>query len=194
MVQPRAELPDGTGSYRSDGDRCARRAYDDDKQSTLAMQTESDFQAVFGEWLQAQREMLDEWGRTVQSARTDEGKRMVEEMMRAWRTSVEDTLEMQRSWATAFAKELESMDGLSGDVATRMRESAEGLSQWAEAQSDLWGEWFSMAGEVVQGEARSAGEDIVATATAAMQTGISRLMDANRRIMQRMDEASRKRS
>jgi hypothetical protein len=158
------------------------------------MRTESDFQAVFSEWLQAQRALLDEWGQTLQSARTEEGKRMVEEMMGAWRKSVEETLEMQRSWATAFAKEVESMDGLSGEVASKMRESAEGLSRWAEAQSDIWGEWFTMASDVVPSEARSAGEDIMATAAMAMQTGINRLMEANRRIVQRMDEASKTRS
>jgi hypothetical protein len=156
------------------------------------MRRESNIEAMFTEWLRTQRALIDEWAGTLDGVNTDEGRRMVEEMMRTWRKSVEETLEMQRAWASAFAKEIEGMDGISGDTAARIRESAEGFGKWADAQRDIWGEWFSMASDVVPHEARSAGEDLVKTASAAMQVGLARLVEANKRITERMNEMGKR--
>jgi hypothetical protein len=158
------------------------------------MNSQSDITSMFNEWIRAQRALLEDWGRTIDSARSEDSKRMVEGMMGAWRKSVDETLEMQRAWARAFAKEVKSMDGVPADVAERVQRSADEFTEWASAQRDVWGEWFEMAGNVVPEEARSAGEDLMRTAATAMQAGFTRLLEANQRILERMDDAAKRRS
>lgn len=117
---------------------------------------------------------------------------MIEEMMRAWRKSVDETLEAQRAWARSFADEVGAMEGVPADVAAQIRKSADEFAAWADAQGEVWGEWFSIAREIVPDEARSAGQDVTRLAFAAMQQGFERISDANRRIVERMDEASKR--
>jgi hypothetical protein len=156
------------------------------------MRNEGDIGAVFTEWITAQRALLEEWGRTFDSGGTAESRQMIDEMMRAWRRSVDETLEMQRDWARAFAQEVEAMDGVPGDVAERVRKSTDEFVEWASAQREVWGSWFDMASDIVPEEARSAGEDLMKTAATAMQTGFSRLVEANRRIVERLDDAAKR--
>jgi hypothetical protein len=154
------------------------------------MQETRDAQKAFEEWIRMQRELIEEWNTRLEAQSTDEVRRLVDDMLEAWSESVDRSIEMQQTWAREFAREVETMDGVTGDVASRIRQSAESFGDWAEAQRGIWAEWFNVVRDIVPEESRSAGRDLGALAAVAMQQGIQRIQEANDRIAKRMRETS----
>ncbi len=121
-------------------------------------------------WAETQQTLLTNWLNTVQSAGANPGAAVWNQMVTAWQTSVQQTLDAQKRWIHTWTESIESLAGKTGSSAElnqQVRLGQDLLLRWTEAQQQFWQLWFDAAKNLTS--AQQSSETGVQTAQGLMQ-------------------------
>ncbi len=132
-------------------------------------------------WAETQQTLLTNWLNAVQGVGTSPGTALWGQLISAWQSSVQQTLEAQRKWIHTWTGSIESLAGKttsSGELSEQVRQGQELLLRWTEAQQQFWQLWFDAAKNLTSVQQSSeAGAQTVQNLMQAWQENIRKLME-----------------
>lgn len=99
-------------------------------------------------WAESQQTLLTNWLNTVQNAGANPGAALWSQLVTAWQSSVQQTLDAQKKWISTWTESIGSLAGRNGspeELNERVRQGQEMLLRWTEAQQQFWQIWFDAA-------------------------------------------------
>ena len=122
-------------------------------------------------WADTQQTLLTNWLGTVQGSGTNPGAAVWGQLVSAWQTSVQQTLDTQRKWIRTWTESVEGMagkTGSAGELNEQVRMGQDLLLRWTEAQQQFWQLWFDAAKNLTS--AQQSSETGMQTVQSLMQT------------------------
>ena len=108
------------------------------------MSEKSPDETLFTTWSDAQQKMLIGWIDLLQGTRQPSRKMVWSETMKAWQSTVQETLDAQARWLQGWTGRVQATSGSPTELRKNVQQAQVLLLRWAEAQQQLWQGWFHL--------------------------------------------------
>jgi hypothetical protein len=108
------------------------------------MSEKSPEETLMTTWADAQQKMLVGWLDLLQGTEQPSRAMVWSETVKAWQTSVQETLEAQARWLRDWTGRVQVTSGSPTELRKNVQEAQVLLLRWTEAQKILWQGWFHL--------------------------------------------------
>jgi len=108
------------------------------------MSEKSPEETLMTTWSDAQQEMLVGWLNLLQGTEQPSRKMVWSETVKAWQSTVQETLEAQARWLRDWTGRVQVTSGSPTDLRKNVQQAQILLLRWTEAQQHLWQGWFDL--------------------------------------------------
>jgi len=95
-------------------------------------------------WSDAQQKMLIGWIDLLQGTEQPSRTMVWIETVKAWKSTVQETLEAQARWLRDWTGRVQVTSGSPTDLRKNVQQAQVLLLRWTEAQQSLWEGWFQL--------------------------------------------------
>ena len=95
-------------------------------------------------WSEAQQKVLAGWLDLVQETERPSPLTAWNETVKAWQTTVQETLDAQARWLHDWTGRVQATSGSPTDLRKNVQHAQQFLLRWTEAQQRLWQGWFRL--------------------------------------------------
>jgi hypothetical protein len=99
-------------------------------------------------WGESQQKLMTEWLDTLRKLGGTPTLELWRKTVDTWQTSVKETLDAQADWTNQWTEALAKAKGKPEEFRELANEGREQLQRWAEAERDLWQNWFKTVREI----------------------------------------------
>ena len=108
------------------------------------MSEKSPEETLMTSWADAQQKMLVGWLDLLQGTEQPSRKMVWSETMKAWQSTVQETLEAQARWLRDWTGRVQVTSGSPTELRKNVQQAQVLLLRWTEAQQRLWQGWFQL--------------------------------------------------
>ncbi len=108
------------------------------------MSEKSPDETLFTTWSDAQQKMLIGWIDLLQGTRQPSRKMVWSETVKAWQSTVQETLDAQARWLQGWSGRVQATSGSPTELRKNVQQAQVLLLRWTEAQQQLWQGWFHL--------------------------------------------------
>jgi hypothetical protein len=108
------------------------------------MSEKSPEETLMTSWADAQQKMLVGWLDLLQGTEQPSRKMVWSETMKAWQSTVQETLEAQARWLRDWTGRVQVTSGSPTELRKNVQQAQVLLPRWTEAQQRLWQGWFHL--------------------------------------------------
>ncbi len=108
------------------------------------MSEKSPDETLFTTWSDAQQKMLIGWIDLLQGTRQPSRKMVWSETVKAWQSTVQETLDAQARWLQGWTGRVQATSGSPTELRKNVQQAQVLLLRWTEAQQQLWQGWFHL--------------------------------------------------
>lgn len=101
-------------------------------------------ESLVATWAEAQQKMLACWLDLVQGTEQPSSKMAWSEIVNAWQSAVQETLDAQARWLRDWTGRVQVISGRPTDLRKNVQQAQVLLLRWTEAQQHLWQGWFHL--------------------------------------------------
>jgi hypothetical protein len=105
-------------------------------------------ESLLKNWAASQQKLLADWLETLRKFGGIPTMELWKATIDAWQNSVKQTLDAQTEWTHRWIEVLTNAKGTPEELQGLVRQGREQLQQWAEAERDLWQNWFNIVREI----------------------------------------------
>src|SRR5262249_12697646 len=111
-------------------------------------------------WADAQQKVLVGWLDLMQRAEGPSLMKVWNETVKAWQTTVQETLDAQARWLRDWAGRVQVTSGSPTELRKNVQQAQVLLLRWTESQQHLWQAWFHLVQQLGPAlEARSQADE-----------------------------------
>ena len=129
------------------------------------MSDNNTYESLLKNWAESQQKLLTDWLDTLRRFGGTPTMELWTTTVDAWQNSVKETLDAQTEWTHQWIEVLTNAKGTPEELQGLVRQGREQLQQWAEAERDLWQNWFNVVREInfkpESGDRQQTGNDLV---------------------------------
>jgi hypothetical protein len=92
----------------------------------------------------AQQKMLEGWLDLLQGTKQPSSKMVWSETVKAWQSTVQQTLDIQASWLRDWTGRVQVTSGSPTELRKNVQQAQVLLLRWTEAQQHMWQGWFHL--------------------------------------------------
>jgi hypothetical protein len=100
-------------------------------------------------WADAQRKLLTGWLDLMQGTEGPSLMKVWNETVKAWQTTVQETLDAQARWLRDWTGRVQVTSGSPTELRKNVQQAQVLLLRWTETQQHLWQEWFHLVQQLV---------------------------------------------
>src|SRR5437016_6691769 len=108
------------------------------------MSEKSPEETLMTTWADAQQKMLVGWLDILQGTEQPSRKMVWSETVKAWQSTVQETLDAQARWLRDWTGRVQVTSGSPTDLRKNVQQAQMLLLRWTEAQQQLWQGWFHL--------------------------------------------------
>ena len=108
------------------------------------MSEKSPEETLMTTWSDAQQKMLVSWLNLLQGTEQPSRKMVWSETVKAWQSTVQETLEAQARWLRDWTGRVQVTSGSPTELRKNVQQAQMLLLRWTEAQQHLWQGWFQL--------------------------------------------------
>ncbi len=108
------------------------------------MSEKSPEETLMTSWADAQQKMLVGWLDLLQGTEQPSRKMVWSETVKAWQSTVQETLEAQARWLRDWTGRVQVTSGSPTELRKNVQQAQVLLLRWTEAQQHLWQGWFDL--------------------------------------------------
>jgi len=108
------------------------------------MSEKSPDETLFTTWSDAQQKMLIGWIDLLQGTKQPSRKMVWSETVKAWQSTVQETLDAQARWLQGWTGRVQATSGSPTELRKNVQQAQVLLLRWTEAQQQLWQGWFHL--------------------------------------------------
>jgi hypothetical protein len=108
------------------------------------MSEKSPEETLMTNWADAQQKMLVGWLDLLQGTEQPSRKMVWSETVKAWQSTVQETLEAQARWLRDWTGRVQVTSGSPTELRKNVQQAQVLLLRWTEAQQHLWQGWFQL--------------------------------------------------
>src|SRR2546421_9070707 len=108
------------------------------------MSEKSPEETLMTSWADSQQKMLVGWLDLLQGTEQPSRKMVWSETVKAWQSTVQETLEAQARWLRDWSGRVQVTTGSPTELRKNVQQAQLLLLRWAEAQQHLWQDWFHL--------------------------------------------------
>ncbi len=108
------------------------------------MSEKSPDETLFTTWSDAQQKMLIGWIDLLQGTKQPSRKMVWSETVKAWQSTVQETLDTQARWLRDWTGRVQVTSGSPTELRKNVQQAQVLLLRWTEAQQHLWQGWFHL--------------------------------------------------
>ncbi len=108
------------------------------------MSEKSPEETLMTSWADAQQKMLVGWLDLLQGTGQPSRKMVWSETVKAWQSTVQETLEAQARWLRDWTGRVQVTSGSPTELRKNVQQAQMLLLRWTEAQQHLWQGWFQL--------------------------------------------------
>src|SRR2546428_8646642 len=108
------------------------------------MSEKSPEETLMTSWADAQQKMLVGWLDLLQGTGQPSRKMVWSETVKAWQSTVQETLDAQARWLRDWSGRVQVTSGSPTELRKKVQEAQVLLLGWTEAQQHLWQNWFDL--------------------------------------------------
>ena len=108
------------------------------------MSEKSPEETLMTTWSDAQQKMLVGWLDLLQGTEQPSRKMVWSETVKAWQSTVQETLDAQARWLQGWSGRVQATSGSPTELRKNVQQAQVLLLRWAEAQQHLWQDWFHL--------------------------------------------------
>src|SRR6266571_3442620 len=109
------------------------------------MSEKSPEETLMTTWSDAQQKMLVGWLNLLQGTEQPSRKMVWSETVKAWQSTVQETLDTQARWLRDWTGRVQVTSGSPTELRKNVQQAQVLLLRWTEAQQHLWQGWFHLA-------------------------------------------------
>src|SRR2546429_9551173 len=143
------------------------------------MSEKSPEETLMTSWADSQQKMLVGWLDLLQGTEQPSRKMVWSETVKAWQSTVQETLDAQARWLRDWSGRVQVTSGSPTELRKKVQEAQVLLLGWTEAQQHLWQNWFDLVQQL--GPLLEAGSQ-------ADEHLLSRLRESGRAIVNAQEE------
>src|SRR2546430_6743917 len=108
------------------------------------MSEKSPEETLMTSWADAQQKMLVGWLDLLQATEQPSRKMVWSETVKAWQSTVQETLDAQARWLQGWSGRVQATSGSPTELRKNVQQAQVLLLRWTEAQQQLWQGWFHL--------------------------------------------------
>jgi hypothetical protein len=108
------------------------------------MSEKSPEETLMTSWADVQQKMLVGWLDLLQGTEQPSRKMVWSETVKAWQSTVQETLEAQARWLRDWTGRVQVTSGSPTELRKNVQQAQVLLLRWTEAQQHLWQGWFDL--------------------------------------------------
>src|SRR5438128_3352168 len=108
------------------------------------MREKSPEETLMTTWSDAEQKMLVGWLDLLQATEQPSRKMVWSETVKAWQSTVQETLDAQARWLRDWTGRVQVTSGSPTDLRKNVQQAQALLLRWTEAQQHLWQGWFHL--------------------------------------------------
>ena len=108
------------------------------------MSEKSPEETLMTTWSDAQQKMLVGWLNLLQGTEQPSRKMVWSETVKAWQSTVQETLEAQARWLRDWSGRVQVTTGSPTELRKNVQQAQVLFLRWTEAQQHLWQGWFQL--------------------------------------------------
>src|SRR5438876_6105608 len=108
------------------------------------MSEKSPEETLMTTWADAQQKMLVGWLDLLQGTEQPSRKMVWSETVKAWQSTVQETLDVQSRWLRDWTGRVQVTSGSPTELRKNVQQAQVLLLRWTEAQQHLWQGWFHL--------------------------------------------------
>jgi hypothetical protein len=108
------------------------------------MSEKSPEETLMTTWADAQQKMFVGWLDLLQGTEQPSRKMVWSETVKAWQSTVQETLDVQTRWLRDWTGRVQVTSGSPTELRKKVQEARLLLLRWTEAQQLLWQNWFDL--------------------------------------------------
>ena len=108
------------------------------------MSEKSPEETLMTTWADAQQKMLVGWLDLLQGTEQPSRKMVWSETVKAWQSTVQETLEAQARWLRDWSGRVQVTTGSPTELRKNVQQAQVLFLRWTEAQQHLWQGWFQL--------------------------------------------------
>ena len=108
------------------------------------MSEKSPEETLMTSWADSQQKMLVGWLDLLQETEQPSRKMVWSETVKAWQSTVQETLEAQAKWLRDWSGRVQVTTGSPTELRKNVQQAQVLLLRWTEAQQRLWQGWFHL--------------------------------------------------
>ena len=108
------------------------------------MSEKSPEETLMTSWADAQQKMLVGWLDLLQGTEQPSRKMVWSETVKAWQSTVRETLDAQARWLRDWTGRVQVTSGSPTELRKNVQQTQVLLLRWTEAQQHLWQGWFDL--------------------------------------------------
>ena len=108
------------------------------------MSEKSSEETLMTTWADAQQKMLVGWLDLLQGTEQPSRKMVWSETVKAWQSTVQETLDTQARWLRDWTGRVQVTSGSPTELRKNVQQAQVLLLRWTEAQQHLWQGWFQL--------------------------------------------------
>jgi hypothetical protein len=108
------------------------------------MSEKSPEETLFTTWSDSQQKMLVGWIDLLQGTEQPSRKMVWSETVKAWQSTVQETLDTQARWLRDWTGRVQVTSGSPTELRKNVQQAQVVLLRWTEAQQHLWKGWFHL--------------------------------------------------
>ena len=108
------------------------------------MSEKSPEETLMTSWADAQQKMLVGWLDLLQGTGQPSRKMVWSETVKAWQSTVQETLDAQARWLRDWTGRVQVTSGSPTELRKNVQQAQVLLLRWTEAQQHLWQGWFQL--------------------------------------------------
>src|SRR5256885_1508491 len=112
------------------------------------MSEKSPEETLMTTWADAQQKMLVGWLDLLQGTEQPSRKMVWSETVKAWQSTVQDTLDAQDRWLRDWTGRVQVTSGSPTELRKNVQQAQLLLLRWTEAQQHLWQDWFHLVQQI----------------------------------------------
>jgi hypothetical protein len=108
------------------------------------MSKRSPEETLMTSWADAQQKMLEGWLDLLQGTEQPSRKMVWSETVKAWQSTVQETLDTQARWLRDWTRRIQVTSGSPTELRKNVQQAQVLLLRWTEAQQQQWQGWFHL--------------------------------------------------
>ncbi len=108
------------------------------------MSEKSPEETLMTSWADSQQKMLVGWLDLLQGTEQPSRKMVWSETVKAWQSTVQETLEAQARWLRDWSGRVQVTTGSPTELRKNVQQAQVLFLRWTEAQQHLWQDWFQL--------------------------------------------------